>query len=426
MSTSPIVHQAVRQLATWLRTVDIPHTTLSDRIVATASDGCELAVRPDPDAKEPLVAHLYGNHLDQHRKVTLYKDTKPEDTDMVGYLRRYAQAQGMKVLDFELQEDCIVGKCMGYNATILVDAKRVVARRESGYNAQDALTVFTKLQQTLGYEPRSLVDRGPEVRNVRHNGSFGEDTIFRHKEFRRCPNPTQADFQRYESVIDTNVRVFLMRCPKLCMQAGVEADDLRQYCMIWVTNFIGLYEQPKTSQQENSRLCYRYLSQRFAELKGWLIRRVRNSAITLPRSMGSSRSYANDEGDVFVFDSDISESVSNPEKYLSFPLVAVEVPDDAKYKIRHAMYTTLTTGAIRRQEATKVLNRLLGGLSHDEFVARLSDIAANNHCDVDARLEALRYLREHAKKCSDGCQESIEALAANVHEEMSKLDTFSV
>jgi hypothetical protein len=426
MNTQPLVHQAVRQLATWLRKVDIPHTALSDRIVATSSEGCELAVKPDPEAEQPLVAHLYGNHRDQHRRITLYRNEKPDDVDMVGFLQRYAKEQGMKVLNFHLFEDFIEGKCMAYNATILVDAKRVVARRESGFNAQDAAEVFTQLQKTLGYKPRALINRGSEAKNVRHNGSYGEDTIFRHKELRRCPNPTAADFKRYESVIDTNVRLFLMHHPKLCMKAGVESEDLRQYCLMWVTNFIGLYERPNTPQQENGRLCYRYLTQRFVELKGWLTRRVRNSPITIPRSLGNTQTFANDEGDLFVFDSDLSESLLQPEKYLAYPLMTVEAPDDTKYKIRKALYDTLTSGPRRRREATKVLNRMLSELSHEDFIARLSEIATNSCCDVDARSEAIRMLKKHAKKCDEPCRKLIETLVANVHKEMSRLDTFSM
>lgn len=288
------------------------------------------------------------------------------------------------------------------------------------FSIEEAPGLFQELQLLLGYDPKVPVDRGPVATNIRHNGSYGEDTVFRHTEFRQAPNPTAADFKRYESVIRTAVRIFENKWRWLLSAASQEAEDVKQYCLIWVTNFIGLHEKPG-SQAENDNLCYTYLSQRLVELRNWLIKRARNCRFSTPRHLAAS-AYSNEDGDLFA--GDLTDAIFHPERYISAPFAHVEPPEDIIWKVRNALYSNFSDPPARKEAAEKVLKQLLSELPHEKLVERLTYVATNACCDVDARKEAVAQLKEHAATC-DSCREYAEVLAVKVHEDLTRANSFS-
>ncbi len=426
--------QATIQLVSWLTAVGIPNT-IDDKnsVKAITKDRRKITILFKENCSKPVEvralgeAQVLGSAHDQHQNVILYKQNKPADVeDMVEYLRRYAKENELRILDFTLDEGCIVGKCMSRNATVFIDTNRFLAHRDSGYTIKDAHDLFNELQVVLGYTPKIPVDRGECASNVRHNGSYGEDTVFRHREFRRSPNPTAEDFARYESVIKNAIRIFMLRWPRLVHTMGMEDADLRQYCLIWVTNFIGLYERPNLSMEENSSLCYKYISQRLCELKNWLEKRGKNSLLTKPGS-AHKQIYVNEDGEMFDGDAmggDLMDTIMDPERYIAYPFVFSDPPDDYQYRARHALYASYTDPNDRRNAASQVLNQLLKGLSHEKYVESLSETALNSCCDIEARQEAIRQLLQHAKNCA-ACSDYVEVLAVKVHEDMARSDPFS-
>jgi hypothetical protein len=84
--------------------------------------------------------------------------------------------------------------------------------------------------------------------------------------FRKVPNPTPEVYENLNGVIMTCVRFFYGANRDLCLRLGYEIHDMKTYAQVWTANFWSTSRvlMPKT-KDENHKLLYRFLRQRFAE-----------------------------------------------------------------------------------------------------------------------------------------------------------------
>jgi hypothetical protein len=124
-------------------------------------------------------------------------------------------------------------------------------------------------------------DRGPTpTTKARFKDEF-EFVAFRHMEFRRTSNPTSLQLKAYEPIIVATSANFFRKSKNLCMDHMMDIDDLKTYATMWTVNYIGLYELPPDTGDQNFKLLRTYLSQRFNELRGLLWKKGRNILVSL-------------------------------------------------------------------------------------------------------------------------------------------------
>jgi hypothetical protein len=260
-----------------------------------------------------------------------------------------------------------------------------------------ALEAFASLQQALGFEPKLPVDRGaiPERR------PYGDDfdlVVWRHTEFRRSPNPDRQKLEKYKSTAEKASWKFYRSNQRLCADHMLQVEDLIfGYALVWTTNYIALYEIPaeRALQNDNERLLYTYLTQRFAEFRTSLNRKGRNELPVLDAAFIGLRGRPYDYSNKTSWLTERDEAVQQTR-----PMLDVDDTDDEDedYVARHRELDVSSPNA-RRASATQLLETQLASLPHDEMVSLLTAASENGRIHVDARKEAGRRLRAHVQSC---------------------------
>lgn len=249
-----------------------------------------------------------------------------------------------------------------------------------------AVAAFANLQTELGYKPQSPVNRGEGPEGKAHYADEPELVMLKHTELRRAPNPTPEQLRQYVPTVDKATWRFLRSNSQLCADNMYGFDDLKIYAMMWTVNYIGLYEIDGADENENEKLLFSYLSQRFTgELRGTLLKKQRSVLPMLDEAFIGTRGRTYDYGNKAAWEGEE---------------VVLEDGDDREYVSRHCHLDT-TTSSTRKASAAKLLLEQLGNLPHDSLVEVLQTAAGNDRIDMDARKEAARRLKEHVVQCQD-------------------------
>lgn len=250
-------------------------------------------------------------------------------------------------------------------------------------DADDINTLFWGLTAQAGYKARAPIDRGvtpataPGRKSTRPYGDDHDRVIMRETLFRKVPNPTQEVYDNLNGVIMTCVRFFYGANKELCLRLGYEIHDMKTYAQVWTANFWSTSRVliPK-DKDENQKLLYRFLRQRFAEFYKQMITFRTRNVFTMPVDEEMSATVTPDDGS---FDDDEKLQLD-------------------QYQQKHTKLD-VSTYSKRRQSAAKMLKDNLGSMDHDRLVETLSEAAESwVHCP-DTRKEAKRQLELHQRTC---------------------------
>lgn len=257
----------------------------------------------------------------------------------------------------------------------------VLAKELASRDAPIALRAFHAITEAAGFGAPIPVDRGlaPE-KNLCYNDNF-ELVSFRHKEFRRVPNPDPEELLQYEKIMRQASFRFLNMNQQRCRMNSLFVDDLMTYARVWTCNYLGLYKVAKVSNNDNVKKLRAYLKQRFAEF-ATMIEKKERSCIPSPEAVN----IAFEGTPVTPRYGEIAGSFS------------VEDEVDQDYIERHSELDT-TDEDTRRTSAAAVLAKHLQALPHDKMIETLLEASENLALCVVARGEAKRQLRLHKKKC---------------------------
>lgn len=147
----------------------------------------------------------------------------------------------------------------GPDSELTVDARELdEALLES---PERAVEVLEPLASRLGVELQMLRPTSDSTRAK----SF-TDAAIRHTEFRRVPNPDEAELKALMPVVGAVATSCFERSKKRWQVAGLQQEDLVSYASIWAVSYLGLYKRHDKDERENTRLFVHYLRQRFSNL----------------------------------------------------------------------------------------------------------------------------------------------------------------
>jgi hypothetical protein len=265
-----------------------------------------------------------------------------------------------------------------------------------GRDLKFALETFAGIQTSLGFEPKSPVDRGQIPTHKLSNGESFELSAFRHTEMRRVPNPDPAKFALYAPVIDRTVKRFFSQRERLCLDNMLTVDDLRTYAQVWLTAFLGVCElapEEQKREDENSRLLYNFLGQRFAAFEASLKCQGRNVFPMLDDAYIGMRGTPYDYSNRGCWDGDV---VTQEDAESAIDLRRREWRRGQRFEVDSS-----ADESERRDMAAEVLDRLLSERGHDEMLQILKAAVDNDRIAPDARSEAERRLRKHDIECRE-------------------------
>ena len=257
------------------------------------------------------------------------------------------------------------------------------AKDLSSRNITKSMEAFRGLQLALGYDPPKVpVDRGPLPKRKAHFSDDFDLVVLRHKDFRRSPNPTNAQLKEFSVVIDKAVWKFIKKNSQTCADHGFEIEDLRQYALAWTVNYLGLYRDDSVDRAKNEEYLFNYLSQRFMEFREQLDKKGRNVLPMLDDAFiamhGRPYEYTNKAGWFAADDVDSDWEIPSA--------------DDGD--------ETAVQRERSKKESVALLNEKLGEMPHDQMVEVLRGAVENDRIHLDARRAASRKLQLHARKCS--------------------------
>jgi hypothetical protein len=263
-------------------------------------------------------------------------------------------------------------------AGISILAKDVGAR-----DMTKALKAFGGLQQALGYTPPKVpVDRGPVPTRKAHFGDDFELVALRHNDFRRSPNPTNAELMSYETVVKKAAWWFWKKNIQNCADHGLELEDLYSYARAWTCSYLALYKSGAERKIEEKHLC-QSLKQRFLDFKGYLAKKARNVLPMLDDAYiaihGRPYEYTN-KNEWYATDTEVDNDWEIPG-----------AKDEEDEEDRDHTKT----------DAVATLDSMLDALPHEKMVGMLSDAVKNDRIHLDARRAASRRLQLHARKCAE-------------------------
>jgi len=250
---------------------------------------------------------------------------------------------------------------------------------------QGSLDAFQALQLALGYEARNPVDRGAIPEKKLANGEGVELTAMRHTEFRRCPNPTKAQIDVYKVPMENTTWRFFKTNTELLADHQMGIEDLKTYVLVWVTNFLGMYELADKSLTENKKLLHTYLSQRFSDLREYLFNQGRNVLPDLDDAAIALRGRPFNYTDKNFWEGVDTDLVPEPTED-DETLDLIEENRDLK---------------ANRSKANELLDTAFGAMEHGQLVEVLAGAAKNYRIDPEARKEAGRRLAAHTANCAE-------------------------
>ena len=286
----------------------------------------------------------------------------------------------------------------------------------------ETFVAFHAITRLAGYGAPIPIDRGPEPGPNLRNRYDGLDTLFRHRELRRAPNPSPEKFDQYKKVIDIATNRFLRMNTPLCEQMKWEFSDVRQLALLWTVNFCGHWENPAPEPEENERNLMTYLKQRFYELHVALLEKKKSNvpdiavvaSALLDNQLPVQIYAASKDSHEKASSTDLVDPTSSTDSTLICPScessnIAVQRPDfyclSCGETFVHAQIGRPQGKKAEQVEvsslrANKKLLSLLGALPHDEMIRRLEEAANNEYIAEDARKLARRRLNIHLKSCN--------------------------
>lgn len=349
--------------------------------------------------------------------------------------------------------DLILSRCNGGEVKVRlamapgepVDAQEritVLARDLASPKSDIALKAFHTITEAAGYGSPTPVDRGPEpIIRPRYLNDF-ELVGFRHREFRRAPNPDPKELLKYEKIMRQSCYRFINTNQDLCRRNCLMVEDLMTYARVYTTTYLGLYKVQVETTNDNVKKLKFHLNQRFGELVGTIKKKERNC---LPSP---------DAAQIAVMGKTIDENHSL-EGFSDDPMypstVAVSSSEDKGYLARHNELNIVRSKEItetdwqamseqdkndywdgqrraddqRRRNAANLLAKNLQQLPHDKMVQLLQDASLNQIIAPDARLEASRRLRLHRKNC-EKCIAAIAVVPVKPEEVQPATETLQV
>jgi len=251
-----------------------------------------------------------------------------------------------------------------------------------------SLKAFQALQEALGYDPRTPVDRGPIPTHKANSAEDFDAVAMRHSEFRRVPNPPAAKLRGYSDVIGKTSWKFYRWNTQACQDHGLDIDDLKSYASVWTCNYIGMYEIATNPEGENKRFLSNYLQQRFQEFRKQLDKRSRNTLPTLDEA------FIAQHGRPYEYTQKSDWLAGDPTD----PVSEWNVADDGEEGEVEGRSEGVRG---RRKRHSTELHDRLAGMPHDDMVAALSMAIESDRIHMDARRAASKHLQAHAKKCQD-------------------------
>jgi hypothetical protein len=105
--------------------------------------------------------------------------------------------------------------------------------------------------------------RGPCPERVNYRDDF-ELVAFRHRQLRRCPNPSRADLDAHEQWVQWAARLAWKKFYPVWIGAAYTREDLEQVGRVHLVTYLHMYRLEDRDQ--NIGLLLTYLRQRFGEL----------------------------------------------------------------------------------------------------------------------------------------------------------------
>jgi hypothetical protein len=283
---------------------------------------------------------------------------------------------------------------------------QVLAPEITSQHRGTADAAFGAITDAAGYGSLSAINRGAEAPippGRKTNRPYGDDpdrVIFRERVFRLVANPTHQVYKQMDGVIMTCCRFFFQKNENLCLQLAFDLLDLKTYAQVWTANFWSTDRVLNPKKDENERLLYTYLRQRFAEMYTQMRdARSRNT-------VADKQSILIGLGIEHILDSD---GFSDRQRDGSYEMKAVRYDEpvideeaEANMEAWQKSHTILDTSTEkkRRTSAATLLAKNLAALPHETLLRTLTDAAESRFLCPDTRKEAQRQLDLHVKKCS--------------------------
>lgn len=293
------------------------------------------------------------------------------------------------------------GEVVSNDSYVTVPADQILHK-----NVDIALASFFSITSAAGYGNVRPIDRGPEPNTKLMLKEDPELVAMRHTEFRRAPDPKPAMFKQYHALMAKACWRFIRMNPDLCARHGVEHDDLMTYARVFLVNFLGHFEVPNPTNNDNERLFTNYMHQRFAEVFKMTQKKERScipdaetaqialvgQIVDTPRFLLNKSASKSDESNLSSVD------IADPRNYL------FEEKIDTDFINRHNELGEFKSDFIRRRRATAVLEKHLASMPHDQMVEALVEAKQNENFSFDARREARLRLDDHVKVCATCAQ----------------------
>jgi hypothetical protein len=302
---------------------------------------------------------------------------------------------------------------------VVIDGRSVLVSREDrriSVPAQDVVSLdsaiataaFHQVTAAAGRGTPSVIDRGHCPTRVTYAGAVTERlyrehddlVVFRHRLFRRVPNPPPEIYARFDGVIRGTCRKFARSNERIMRYIGWDQDDLKSYAQVWTAIFWATARiLDPARENENEALLYGYLRQRFVELHQQLEgRRLQNAlpdreTAAIGTDVVVVRTYKSGTERIGAAEDREWTAIRENE-----PIDEESANAMRNYAATHAEIDVSTVKR-RRESASLLLRRLLGEMPHDRMVEALRTTADSTAFCPDTRQEAVQQLRKHAASC---------------------------
>lgn len=278
-----------------------------------------------------------------------------------------------------------------------------------------AIEKFKDITESAGHGRLEPVSRGPIPKgNLRFDEDF-ELVAMRHKELRRAPNPASAeDIEKYRPILEKICWNFIkspfmepLTNARLCFAAGMDHDDLMSYAMLYTTAWISLHDSNDLQPGEKKALLTLHVKQKLHQLRGILVRKMRNCCSAIPTEMYlPGRKPMFDEQDPI----DIDETASFVEYKIRDNHPEVRGPGKIAGKMAdrlidifaNPLTPKIRASQRRRKSAKKILAEKLSAMPCGKLVPTLAKAMKSEDKDVQGRAAVLLGLHQIAcKNCLD-------------------------
>lgn len=281
----------------------------------------------------------------------------------------------------------------------------VLAGEITSPHRETAAAAFWTVTEAAGYGKPVAVNRPAPSLSDKGKRIYRGDpdlVVWRQKVVRQTPNAPVHVFKEFASVVETCCRFFFNKNRDLCALLGYDIEDLKTYGNMWLNSFWSTGRVVDVQRgDENHRLLYNFLRQRFAEM----YRQMKGSRTQ--NTILDRQSVATALGLEYVKDVDTRATTTQGKEFnTSF---AVQVPQHAdsvsdllaqSREKKKRCVLNIKTPASRKSSAAELLAKELGKMPHDVMVQTLTDMHQNSYACPVTRQEAKRQLRLHREACT--------------------------